>query len=91
MEQSTDKILSLDELIDRVREFKSRGKAIVQSHGVFDLIHPGIIRHLDSAKKQGDVLIVTVIKDKDVRRGLGRPIFSEKGRAENVTSLIQVD
>ena len=91
MEQSTDKILSLDELIDRVREFKSRGKTIVQSHGVFDLIHPGIIRHLDSAKKQGDVLIVTVIKDKDVRRGLGRPIFSEKGRAENVTSLIQVD
>ena len=26
------------------------------------------------SQKQGDVLIVTVIKDKDVRRGPGRPI-----------------
>lgn len=85
------KILSLDELVNLVDKLKLQGKIIVQSHGVFDLIHPGITTHLMSAKRQGDVLVVTVIKDKDVRRGPGRPIFTEKLRAENVASLEYVD
>jgi rfaE bifunctional protein kinase chain/domain len=58
---------------------------------VFDLVHPGIIKHLEEAKGQGDVLIVTVIRDRDVRRGAGRPIFPEELRAQNVASLQQVD
>ncbi len=85
------KILSIDNLTNVVEGLKSQGKVIVQTHGVFDLIHPGMITHLNSAKKQGDVLIVTVIKDRDVRRGPGRPIFPEKLRAENVASLEYVD
>lgn len=85
------KILSLDELIRVVEGLKTRGEIVVQSHGVFDIIHPGMITHLKSAKKQGDVLVVTIIKDKDVRRGPGRPIFMEELRAENVASLQYVD
>jgi rfaE bifunctional protein kinase chain/domain len=85
------KVLTFDDLVKKVNELKGSGKTIVQSHGVFDLVHPGIIKHLNVAKKQGDVLIVTVIKDKDVRRGPGRPVFSEKLRVENVASLVQVD
>lgn len=86
-----EKILFLNDLISKVESLKSEGKTIVQSHGIFDLIHPGIIKHLDEAKEQGDVLVVTVIKDKDVRRGPGRPIFPEKFRSETVASLEQVD
>jgi rfaE bifunctional protein kinase chain/domain/rfaE bifunctional protein nucleotidyltransferase chain/domain len=85
------KILFFNELISKVEELKGEGKKIVQSHGVFDLIHPGIIKHLNEAKEQGDILIVSVIKDKDVRKGPGRPIFPEKLRLENVSSLEQVD
>lgn len=85
------KILLLDGLIEKVKELKIAGKVIVQTHGIFDLIHPGLIQHLNSAKEQGDVLIVTVIKDKDVRKGPGRPIFPDHLRAENVASLSQVD
>lgn len=85
------KILLFDDLIQKVEELKRSGKTIVQSHGIFDLIHPGVITHLNSAKNQGDVLIVTVIKDKDVRKGFGRPIFPENMRVENVASLEQVD
>ena len=85
------KILLLDDLIKKVENLKKEGKIIVQSHGIFDLIHPGIIKHLNEAKEQGDVLLVTVIKDKDVRRGPGRPIFLENLRVENVASLEQVD
>jgi len=85
------KILLLNDLVKKVEALKQKGKVIVQSHGVFDLIHPGIIKHINDAKSQGDVLVVTVIKDKDVRRGPGRPVFSEHLRAENVASLKQVE
>ena len=86
-----DKIFLVDDLANKVQEMQRRGQKVVQSHGIFDLIHPGVIAHLNSAKKQGDILIVTVIKDKDVRKGPGRPIFPDKLRLENVASLEQVD
>ncbi len=85
------KILTLDELVAKVKCHKVEGNIVVQCFGVFDLIHPGMIKHLTQAKKQGDVLIVTVIKDKDVRRGPGRPVFHENLRAQNVASLEPVD
>src|SRR5271157_1320810 len=85
------KVLLLEDLIEKVEKLRERGKIVVQSHGVFDLIHPGVINHLNDAKGQGDILIVTVIKDKDVRKGPGRPIFHETLRAGNVASLEQVD
>ncbi len=85
------KIFPLHELVKKLDGLRREGKTIVQSHGVFDLVHPGIINHLEQAKKQGDVLVVTVIKDKDVRRGPGRPVFPDNLRVENVASLAQVD
>ena len=89
--QLENKIVSLDELISIVSNYKKDGKVVVQSHGIFDLIHPGIVKHLNSAKDEGDILVVTVIKDTDVRRGPGRPIFPEDMRAKNVASLSQID
>ncbi|NIQ04009.1 MAG: cytidyltransferase, partial [Nitrospinaceae bacterium] len=53
--------------------------------------HPGIIQHLNSARKQGDVLIVSVVRDEHVRRGPGRPVFPDEFRALNVAALTQVD
>jgi len=85
------KIMLLDDLIKKVSTLRKTGKVIVQSHGIFDLIHPGVIEHLKSAKEQGNILIVTVITDKDVRKGPGRPIFPGNLRAENVASLSMVD
>ncbi len=86
-----DKILFLDDLVKVVEDLKNQGKTVVQSHGVFDIIHPGIIQHLNEAAGMGDVLVVTVIQDKDVRRGPGRPVFPDKLRVENVAALEQVD
>jgi bifunctional ADP-heptose synthase (sugar kinase/adenylyltransferase) len=85
------KILTLEELVAKVISLKMEGNAVVQCHGIFDLIHPGMIKHLTQAKMQGDILVITVIKDKDVRRGPGRPVFQENLRAENVASLEHVD
>jgi len=85
------KILLLNDLVRKVSQLRETGKVVVQSHGVFDLVHPGIIKHLDEAKGKGDVLVVTVVRDSDVRRGPGRPIFPEEFRAENVAAIQQVD
>ncbi|MDD5679120.1 MAG: PfkB family carbohydrate kinase [Kiritimatiellae bacterium] len=85
------KIIFLNDLISKVQALQKKNKVVVQSHGVFDIIHPGVVQHLNAAKEQGDILVVTVIKDKDVKSGPGRPIFNEQLRLENVASLEQVD
>jgi len=85
------KILDVDDLLIKLAELRDTGKSIVQSHGIFDLIHPGIIQHLQDAKNQGDILVVSIVRDRDVRKGSGRPIFPEKLRAENVAALTIAD
>lgn len=85
------KIKSLDELADIVQRLKDNGKCVVQCHGVFDLVHPGHVRHFEAAKSKGDVLIVTITKDEYVNKGPGRPVFNHRLRAESVASLQVVD
>ena len=86
-----DKIKTLDELAGIVQELKRKGKKIVHCHGVFDLLHPGHIRHFEAARKQGDALIVTLTKDKYVNKGPGRPVFNQRLRAESIAALGSVD
>ncbi|HWR27654.1 MAG TPA: adenylyltransferase/cytidyltransferase family protein, partial [Candidatus Thermoplasmatota archaeon] len=86
-----NKIVNLTELPDIIKKEKLKGKKIVLSHGCFDLLHPGHIRHFKAAKKYGDILVVTLIPDKFVKKGPGRPVFNEHLRAESVASLADVD
>lgn len=64
---------------------------IVQCHGVFDLLHIGHIRHFQSAKSHGDILIVTITPDHYVNKGPHRPYFTEKLRADAIAALDCVD
>jgi len=64
---------------------------IVQSHGVFDLLHIGHIKHFQAAKKHGDILIVTITPDRFVNKGPNRPRFTDTLRAEAVAALDCVD
>jgi len=91
MEKIYKKIKKLQELKNIIADLKKQKKTVVHCHGVFDLIHPGHIRHLSSAKKEGDVLVVTVTSDPFVRKGPGRPIFNENLRAETLASFSAVD
>ena len=85
------KIKRIDELAKIMARLRKDGKKIVLCHGVFDLLHPGHIKHFEVAKKKGDILIVTVTQDQYVNKGPGRPIFSEQLRAESISAMECVD
>ena len=55
-----------------------KNNKIVLCHGVFDLVHTGHLNHFKSAKKYGDILVVSVTPAKFVQKGLNRPINSYK-------------
>jgi rfaE bifunctional protein nucleotidyltransferase chain/domain len=85
------KILLLSELSWRLAALREQGKKIVHCHGCFDLMHPGHIKYLEAAKQMGDILVVTLSPDRYVDKGPGRPVFSEKLRAECLAALECVD
>ncbi|HKW93663.1 MAG TPA: PfkB family carbohydrate kinase [Methylomirabilota bacterium] len=82
-----EKIKTLSELAEVCRTMREEGKRVVQCHGVFDLMHPGHVRHFEAARAQGDVLVVTVTPDRFVNKGPGRPVFNERLRSESVAAL----
>lgn len=85
------KIKRIDELAEIMARLRKDGKKIVLCHGVFDLLHPGHIKHFEVANKKGDILIVTVTQDEHVNKGPGRPIFNEQLRAETIAAMECVD
>lgn len=86
-----DKLKSIADLAEIAAGLKQRGLKVAHCHGVFDVIHPGHIRHLKAARAEGDVLIVTVTADRFVDKGPGRPAFNEQLRMEALAALACVD
>lgn len=88
---AVSKIKALSELAGILAGLKKRGKRVVHCHGVFDLLHPGHIKHFEAAKKKGDVLVVTLTRDEYVNRGPNRPVFNHDLRAESIAAIGCVD
>jgi D-glycero-beta-D-manno-heptose 1-phosphate adenylyltransferase len=88
-----NKILSRDELRERVREWRRAGERITLANGNFDLLHVGHVRYLRGAKGLGGRLVVAINSDESVRalKGEGRPIMPAEERAEIVAALADVD
>ena len=86
-------IVTREQLIDAVAAERARGRSIAFANGCFDLLHVGHIRYLESASREGDVLVVAVNDDDSVRhlKGPGRPILPATDRAELVAALRCVD
>ena len=85
------KIIGFEAARALLAQSRGQGKRIVQSHGVFDMIHPGHICHLEEARALGDVLVVTLTADAHVRKGPGRPLFNERLRLAALAGLTCVD
>ncbi|MEM9915227.1 MAG: adenylyltransferase/cytidyltransferase family protein [Planctomycetota bacterium] len=81
----------LDDLAEVARLHRAAGRRVVVCHGCFDLLHVGHLRYLEAARKQGDVLLVTVTPDGLVNKGTDRPVFPAEQRAEMLAALRAVD
>lgn len=82
------------ELVQKLAQWRSEGRRLVFTNGVFDLLHPGHLHQLQSARAEGDVLIVGLNSDSSVRRqgkGADRPILSEDYRSRMLAALRCVD
>lgn len=90
---TTGKILSLEDLAERAKALRAAGKKVVATNGCFDLLHVGHVRYLKAARARGDILAVGLNGDASVRqlKGPGRPLNSEKDRAEVLAALESVD
>ena len=84
------KIINLSKLQIKLKKLKKKNK-IVLCHGVFDIIHHGHIKYFEEAKKNGDILVVSLTADEFVNKGPGRPYFNFKFRSETLEAIQTID
>src|SRR5919202_4407559 len=92
-QDAASRIVERNRLIARVAIARKGGARVVFANGCFDLLHVGHVRYLEAARSLGDLLVVGINSDEQVRRlkGEGRPFVPERERAETVASLRAVD
>ena len=60
-------------------------------HGVFDVVHPGHLRHLLYAKSKADILVASLTADHHISKGRDRPHVPQDLRAINLAAFEIVD
>jgi rfaE bifunctional protein nucleotidyltransferase chain/domain len=82
-----------EELVVMRQQWKRDGRKVVFTNGCYDILHPGHIRLLESARSLGDILILALNTDASVQRlkGPTRPLICERERAELAAALEAVD
>ena len=70
---------------------KKKNKKIVLCHGDFDLLHTGHLNYFLEAKKNGEILIVSVTSAKFINKGPGRPINDDYQRIFFLANLEIID
>jgi rfaE bifunctional protein nucleotidyltransferase chain/domain len=87
------KIQPARRLARTLARLRHRGRRIVFTNGVYDLMHAGHVTLLAKAKALGDVLVLGLNTDASVRRFKGpkRPITKAADRAQVAAALQSVD
>lgn len=67
------------------------GEKIIFTSGSFDLIHPGHLLILEACKALGDLLVVAVGTDAEIRRDKREPLYHERARVKMVDAFKCVD
>lgn len=88
-----NKILTREQLRQRVAEWRQAGERVTLANGCFDLLHVGHVRYLRAAKQLGGRLVVGINSDESVRglKGPDRPLMPGEERAEILAALEDVD
>jgi len=86
-------IYSREELVAARAQWKREGKTVVFTNGCYDVLHPGHVRLLESARSMGDILILALNTDASVQRlkGPTRPLIAQAERGELAAALAAVD
>ncbi|HLP78790.1 MAG TPA: D-glycero-beta-D-manno-heptose 1-phosphate adenylyltransferase [Candidatus Paceibacterota bacterium] len=72
---------------------RESGKKLVVTNGCFDILHLGHVTYLESARNEGDALLVGMNSDAAVRqlKGPSRPVNSQEDRAGVLAALESID
>jgi rfaE bifunctional protein kinase chain/domain len=89
-EKYRPKIKAVQELMEIIGPFP-RDQKVIMCHGVFDVVHPGHVRHLAYAKTKADILVTSITTDKHIDKGIYRPHVPEQLRALNLAAFEMVD
>ena len=87
------KLFSLEAASTLRDRFRSEGKKVVLTNGVFDLLHTGHLFYLQQARQLGDALFIALNSDASVRelKGPTRPVQNEEQRAYALAATWFVD
>lgn len=95
IESKIDRLVTNNLINDDRKTLTKLGRSslkVVLAGGVFDIIHPGHIYTLNSARDLGDVLVVVIATDKTAERmKKRRPLHNQDQRKMLVDSLSVVD
>lgn len=89
-EQYRHKLKTIDELLAAVGPYP-RQRRVIMCHGVFDVVHPGHLRHLIYAKSKADILVASLTADRHITKGHHRPHVPQDLRALNLAAFELVD
>jgi cytidyltransferase-like protein len=89
-EKYSHKIKTAEEL-KRILGQRPRDKKVIMCHGVFDVVHPGHLRHLLYAKSKADILVASITADKHISKGHYRPHVPQDLRALNLAAFEMID
>src|ERR1035437_4010002 len=84
------KIKTVEEIARLIGD-RPRQKKAIMCHGVFDVVHPGHLRHLLYAKSKADILIASLTADVHIDKGRYRPHVPQDLRALNLAAFEVVD
>lgn len=89
-QQYGHKVKTVDELLVLLG-LPPRRKKVIMCHGVFDVVHPGHLRHLIYAKSKADILVASLTADRHITKGVHRPHVPQDLRALNLAAFEIVD
>jgi rfaE bifunctional protein nucleotidyltransferase chain/domain len=86
-------IYSAEHLALKAHQFKDSGKKVILTSGCFDILHVGHLENLKVAKSLGDILVVCLSNDEQVRKlkGNSRPVNNYDDRINLFKTISYVD
>ena len=93
MPKTHEKVLLLEDLLEKLRAPRAAGRTVVLANGLFDILHVGHLSYLESAAAEADLVVVGINSDDSARRlkGPSRPVTPEAERARLVAGFACVD